>query len=158
VWASDPNDGLWDALRQCLGLARDAPVPPNVKFLKDEKQVVEAVIADPRSIGTTSTLSLPDTVVTQGVHAVAIRADKGGAAAMPEYERIGYGDHPLYHYLYAACLANGSVRGAMFVTHLTSDRGQRQIERAGFLPARQTARSIVITTHPPGDYGSKEDQ
>lgn len=158
VWASDPNDGLWDALRQCLGFARDAPVPPNVKFLKDEKQVVDAVIADPRSIGITSTLSLPDTVVTQGVHAVAIRADKGGAAAMPEYERIGYGDYPLYHYLYAACLANGSVRGAMFVTHLTSDRGQRQIERAGFLPARQTARSIVITTHPPGDYGSKEDQ
>jgi ABC-type phosphate transport system substrate-binding protein len=158
VWASDPNDGLWDALRKCLGLARDAPVPPNVKFLKDEKQVVDAVIADPRSIGITSTLSLPDTVVTQGVHAVAIRPDKGGAAAMPEYERIGYSDYPLYHYLYAACLANGSVRGAMFVTHLTSDRGQRQIERAGFLPARQTARSIVITTHPPGDYGSKEDQ
>lgn len=158
VWAPDPNDGLWDALRKGLGFSRDAPVPANVKFLKGENQVVDAVIADPRGIGITSTLSLADTVVSQGVHAVAIRPDKGGFAAMPEYERIGYGDYPLYHYLYAASLANGSVRGAMFVTHLTSDRGQRQIERAGFLPARQTARSIVITTHPPGDYGSKEDQ
>jgi ABC-type phosphate transport system substrate-binding protein len=158
VYAPDPNQGLWDALRKCLGIAQSAPVPPSVTFLKDEKQVVEAVIADPRGIGITSTLSLPDTVLTEGVHAVAIRADKGGAAAMPEYERIGYGDYPLYHYLYAACLANGSVRGAMFVTHLTSDRGQRQIERAGFLPARQTARPIVITKHPLGESGSKEDQ
>lgn len=159
VWASDPNDGLWDALRACLGFARDAPNPPRVKFLKDEKQVVDAVLADPRGIGITSTLSLPDTVVAEGVHAVAIRADKGGAAAMPEYEAIAYGSYPLYHYLYAASLANGSVRGAMFVTHLTSDRGQRQIERAGFLPARQTARAIVITDHPLGEKsGSKEDQ
>lgn len=158
MYAPDPNQGLWDALRTCLGFARTAPVPPGVTFLKDETQVVNAVLADPRGIGITSTLSLPDTVVASGVHAVAIRADKGGAAAMPEYERIGYGDYPLYHYLYAACLANGSVRGAMFVTHLTSDRGQRQIERAGFLPARQTARAIVITRHPLGETGSKEDQ
>jgi ABC-type phosphate transport system substrate-binding protein len=158
VYAPDPNQGLWDALRSCLGFSASAPVPDTVTFLKDEKEVVDAVIADPRGIGIASTLSLPDTVVTTGVHAVAIRADKGGAAAMPEYERIGYGDYPLFHYLYAACLANGSVRGAMFVTHLTSDRGQRQIERAGFLPARQTARAIVITRHPPGDNRSKEDE
>jgi len=77
---------------------------------------------------------------------------------MPGNRRIGYGAYPLYHYLYAACLANGSVRGAMFVTHLTSDRGQRQIERAGFVPVRQTARAIVITTHPPGGNRSKEDE
>ena len=158
VYAPDPNTGLWDALRKCLGFSQTSPVPPGVTFLKDEKQVVDAVIADPRGIGITSTLSLPDTVVTEGVHAVAVRPDKGGPAAMPEYVRIGYGDYPLYHYLYAACLANGSVRGAMFVTHLTSDRGQRQIERAGFLPARQTARAIVITRHPLGENGSKEDQ
>lgn len=158
VYAPDPNQGLWDALRACLGISRKTPVPPSVTFLKDEKQVVDAVMADPRGIGITSTLSLPDTVVTEGVHAVAIRADKGGPAAMPEYERIGYGDYPLFHYLYAACLANGSVRGAMFVTHLTSDRGQRQIEHAGFLPARQTSRAIVITRHPLGESGSKEDQ
>jgi ABC-type phosphate transport system substrate-binding protein len=158
VYAPDPNTGLWDALRKCLGFSQTSPVPPGVTFLKDERQVVDAVIADPRGIGITSTLSLPDTVVTEGVHAVAVRPDKGGPAAMPEYVRIGYGDYPLYHYLYAACLANGSVRGAMFVTHLTSDRGQRQIERAGFLPARQTARAIVITRHPLGENGSKEDQ
>lgn len=158
VYVPDPNQGLWDALRSRLGLAVSTPVPPAVTFLKDERQVVDAVIADPRGIGIASTLSLPDTVLSEGVHDVAIRPDRGGAAAMPDYERIGYGDYPLFHYLYAACLANGSVRGAMFVTHLTSDRGQRQIERAGFLPARQTARAIVITRHPVGETGSKEDQ
>ena len=38
----------------------------------------------------------------------------------------------------------------MFVTYLTSDRGQRQIERAGILPARQTLREIVLTRGPIG--------
>ena len=78
-------------------------------------------------------------------------------AVRPGYEKIGYGEYPLFHYLYAACLANGSVRGAMFVTYLTSDRGQRQVERAGFLPARQTSRRIVITRHPLGS-SNEEDQ
>ena len=158
VYAPDPNQGLWDAFRGCLGFSAAASVPDSVVFLKDEKAVVDAVLADPRAIGIASTLSLPDTVMSTGVRAVPIRADDGKVATMPEYTKIGYGEYPLFHYLYAACLANGSVRGAMFVTHLTSDRGQRQIERAGFLPARQTARAIVITRHPPGGNGSKEDQ
>jgi ABC-type phosphate transport system substrate-binding protein len=158
VYAPDPNQGLWDAFRSCLGFATGAPVPDTVTFLADEKAVVDAVIADPRAIGITSTLSVPDTVVSAGVHALAVRADGKPVAALPEYTKIGYGEYPLFHYLYAACLANGSVRGAMFVTYLTSDRGQRKVERAGFLPARQTARAIVISRQPLGGNGSKEDQ
>src|SRR5688572_467020 len=158
IYAPDPNQGLWDAFRGCLGFSPKAAMPDSVVFLKDEKAVVEAVLADSRAIGIASTLSLPDTVMATGVRAVPIRADDGQAAVMPEYTKIGYAEYPLFHYLYAACLANGSVRGAMFVAHLTSDRGQRQVERAGFLPARQTARAIVITRHPPGGTGSKEDQ
>jgi ABC-type phosphate transport system substrate-binding protein len=158
IYAPDPNQGLWDAFRSCLGFGADAAVPDSVTFLADETAVVNAVLADPRSIGITSTLSLPDTVMSTGVHAVAIRADGKPNAALPEYTKIGYGEYPLFHYLYAACLANGSVRGAMFVTHLTSDRGQRQVERAGFLPARHTARAIVLTRQPSAGNGSKEDQ
>ena len=158
VYAPDPNQGLWDAFRSCLGFATTAPVPETVTFLKDENEVIESVLADPRGIGIGSTLSLPDSIRDQDLHALWIRADGAKAAVPPGNREIGYGDYPLFHYLYAACLANGSVRGAMFVTHLTSDRGQRQIERAGFLPARQTARSIVITRHPLGGNGSKEDE
>jgi ABC-type phosphate transport system substrate-binding protein len=155
LYAPDPNQGLWDAFRSCLGFSANASVPDSVVFLADEKTVVEAVRADRRGIGITSTLSLPDTVAATGVHALAVSKDSNAAAAMPEYTRIGYGEYPLFHYLYAACLANGSVRGAMFVTHLTSDRGQRQVERAGFLPARHTSRAIVITRHPPGGKEKK---
>jgi ABC-type phosphate transport system substrate-binding protein len=158
IYAPDPNQGLWDALRHSLGLPGEAAAPDSVVFLENERAVVEAVIADARGIGIASTLSLPDTVGAMGVHAVALRPDRGKAAVQPAYEKIGYGEYPLFHYLYVACLANGSVRGAMFVTHLTSDRGQRQVERAGFLPARQTARPIVITRHPPGGNRSKEDE
>jgi ABC-type phosphate transport system substrate-binding protein len=150
LYAPDPNQGLWDAFRTSLGFSGDAPAPAHVVFLKDDAAVVQAVAVDARSVGIASTLSLPDTVDAFGVHTVAIRGDEGGPAVWPEYERIGYGEYVLYHYLYAACLANGSVRGAMFVTHLTSDRGQRQIERAGFLPARQTSRTIYLTRRPIG--------
>ena len=65
-------------------------MPDSVTFLADEKAVVEAVIADPRGIGIASTLSLPDTVMSTGVHAVAIRADGKTSAALPEYAKIGY--------------------------------------------------------------------
>jgi ABC-type phosphate transport system substrate-binding protein len=150
LYAPDPNQGLWDAFRARLGFAQEAPVPAGVTFLQDEATVVEAVAADPRGVGIASTLSLPDTIGARGVRALAIRPDGGKVAVRPEYEHIGYGEYPLYHYLYAACLANGSLRGAMFVTHLTSDRGQRQVERAGFLPERQTSRTIYISKRPPG--------
>ena len=146
LWRGEPEVWLVDAI------VRGAP-PGTVHCLGHEE-----LLAIPQQHGTAHQLSLPETLVAEGVHAVAVRADKGAAAAMPEFEAIAYGSYPLYHYLYAASLANGSVRGAMFVTHLTSDRGQRQIERAGFLPARQTARAIVITDHPLGETGSKEDQ
>jgi ABC-type phosphate transport system substrate-binding protein len=158
VYAPDPNQGLWDAFRHGLGFSSSAAVPETVTFLENESAVIQAVLADPRGIGITSTLSRPDSVLEESVHPVAIRADGRNAAALPEYENIGYGEYPLFHYLYAACLANGSVRGAMFVTYLTSDRGQRKVERAGFLPARQTARAIVINRQPLGGDGSKEDQ
>lgn len=158
IYAPDPNQGLWDAFRTCLGFSASAANPDSVIFLEDEKGVVEAVLADPRGIGIASTLSLPDTVKSLGVHAVAIRADGRNAAALPEHEKIAYGDYPLFHYLYAGSLANGSVRGAMFVTYLTSDRGQRHVEREGYLPARHTARAIVITQEPLGGNPSKEKE
>jgi ABC-type phosphate transport system substrate-binding protein len=149
-YAPDPNQGLWDAFRSGLGFSESEETSPRVTFLKDESAVVQAVAADPRGLGVGSTLSLPDSLADRGVRVVKISRDAGSAAVEPRYERIGYGEYPLFHYLYVACLANGSVRAAMFVTQLTSDRGQRQIERAGVLPARQTARPIILTRHPVG--------
>jgi hypothetical protein len=60
------------------------------------------------------------------------------------------GDYPLHHKLYVACRATGGIEGTKFVTHLASDRGQRQVRRAGAVPARNVAREIVITRDPPG--------
>jgi ABC-type phosphate transport system substrate-binding protein len=149
-YAPDPNQGLWDAFRSSLEIPEAEEVSPRVIFLKDENVVAQAVAADPRGIGIASTLSLPDSLSEKGIRIVKIKRDAASAAVEPAYEKIGYGEYPLHHYLYVACLANGGVRAAMFVTQLTSDRGQRQIERAGVLPARQTARSIVLTRNPVG--------
>jgi ABC-type phosphate transport system substrate-binding protein len=152
-YAPDPNQGLWDAFRSGLGLSANVDTPPFVTFVADEPAVMQAVAADERGLGVGSTLSLPDSLGERGVKIILLRSDTGLAPVEPGYEQIGYGEYPLYHYLYIACLANASVRGAMFVTHVTSDRGQRQIERAGFLPARQTLRPIQLTRDPVG--GSK---
>ncbi len=149
-YVPDPNQGLWDAFRSGLDIWEGEETSPRVTFLKDERDVVQAVAADPRGLGISSTLSLPDSLAEKGVRIVSIKKDAASAAVEPAYEKIGYGEYPLFHYLYVACLANGSVRAAMFVTQLTSDRGQRQIERAGVLPARQTARPIVLTRKPVG--------
>jgi ABC-type phosphate transport system substrate-binding protein len=149
-YVPDPNQGLWDALQTGLGFSSGMETPSKVVFLADEAAVVQTVAGDRRGMGIGSTLTLPDNLEPLGVRLVTLRPDAGGAAVAPGYEQIGYGEYPLYHYLYIACLANASVRGAMFVTYVTSDRGQRQIERAGFLPARQTLRPIQLTRDPIG--------
>ncbi len=157
LYAPDPNQGLWDAFRQGLDVSENVAqgeAPAHITFLKDEAAVLEAVLADPRGIGIASTLSLPDSLPDFGggraVRAVPVLPDTGLVPVAPGYEQIGYGEYPLHHYLYVACLAHGSIRASMFVTHLTSDRGQRHVERAGFLPARQPVRQIYLTRHPLG--------
>ena len=162
LYAPDPNQGLWDAFRQSLAVSEDvarpqagvAPELAHITFLKDEAAVIEAVLADPRGVGIASTLTMPDSLPVladaRAVRAVPVYPDTGLVPVAPDYERIGYGEYPLYHYLYVACLAHGSVRASMFVTHLTSDRGQRHVERAGYLPARQVMRQIYISRRPLG--------
>jgi len=150
LYAPDPNQGLWGAFLEGLGYAEGSVEMAKVTFLKDETQVLDAVAADPAGIGIASTLTLPDTLGVLGLRTLKVLPDTGSVAFGPGYEQIGYGEYPLYHYLYAACLSSGSIRAAMFVSHLTSDRGQRQVERAGVLPARQTARQIYLTRKPVG--------
>lgn len=162
LYAPDPNQGLWDAFRASLDVTEDVARPAgsavtelaHITFLEDEAAVIEAVLADPRGLGLASTLSLPDSLPELGgsraVRAVPVLPDTGLVPVAPGYEQIGYGEYPLYHYLYVACLSGGSIRGSMFVTHLTSDRGQRHVERAGFLPARQSVRQIYLTRKPLG--------
>ena len=81
LYAPDPNQGLWDAFRAGLGLSPERRCP-RVTFLADEAAVVDAVIADPRGIGITSTLSLPDTRFS----AMAVQPDRrrGGATRLRE--------------------------------------------------------------------------
>jgi DNA-binding transcriptional LysR family regulator len=149
LYVPDPNLGTWDAARTGLGIITNAP-PARVVFLKDEAAVIEAVAADPRGAGLASSFSLPVDLAPFGVRALEVAPADGRPAAAPGYEEIAYGEYPLIHHLIAACRAGGSIEGSMFVTYLTSDRGQRQIERAGVLPARHTLREIVLTRGPIG--------
>lgn len=155
LYAPDPNTGAWEAFLGRLGApALDAATPrPGVTFLKDQAAVVEALRAAPGALGLVSGLGFPEGFTAAGVDTVALRAAADAPPARPTDDAVARGDYPLYHYLYVACRPHESIRGTMFVTHLTSDRGQRQVERAGYLPARHPMREIALTKNPLGKTG-----
>jgi ABC-type phosphate transport system substrate-binding protein len=150
VYVPDPNRGLWDVLRDSLGIPREEPEPGGrIVFLRDETEIVAAVQSDPGALGVASTLALPEPLPS-GVAMARVGGESAGQAVLPTYENIGLGGYPLFHVLYAACRSDGDIQGAKFVTYLTSGPGQRRIERAGYVPALRYLREVVLTTHPVG--------
>ncbi len=151
LYVPDPNSGLWDALRAKLGLPTGGvSAPPGVAFLPDDAAVAAAVRADRSARGVASSFALPEGAAPPGARAVALREGIGGTPVRPGAAEIAAGDYPLWHYLYVGCRPGGGAQGTKFVTHLTSPRGQRQVERTPFLPARQVPREIHLNRRPPG--------
>lgn len=150
VYAPDPNRGLWDAFTASLGTsAEDPEAGTGIVFLEDEAAILSAVRADPGALGVASTLALPEPL-PPGVAVVGV-GDAPGNAVLPTFEDIALGEYPLIHALVASCPSRGDVQGAKFVTFLTSGPGQRQVERAGFVPALRYLREVVLTTRRVGD-------
>ncbi len=154
LYVSDPNLGLWDAFRQRLGLAVTADAPAShVIFLQDDQEVMAAVAQDAAALGLvsslTSSLDSPE-FQRQKVCSVPVLVEVGGTPASADDEEVASGAYPLYHFLYVVSRKHGGIQGTKFVTHLTSDRGQKQIERAGYVPARMVLREIYLTRHPLG--------
>jgi ABC-type phosphate transport system substrate-binding protein len=147
LYAPDPNDGLWDAAR----LRLEGPKVPGdaVVFLADAAAVVGAVTQDVGACGLVSTLTV-DLEVGGPLSPRPLHAGADQTPARPTYANLVTGAYPLYHWLYVACRGRGGIEGTKFVTHLASARGQRQVRRAGAVPARQVAREILITREPPG--------
>lgn len=156
LYAPDPNSGLWAALALRLDLPEPAGPIDRVTFLEDERAVMAAVRADRGTVGLVSSLDLEEDSTGTGTRLVRIAPDSAGAtAAEPTYEKIAAGRYPLFHYLYVACRPGGGIEGDKFVTHLTSARGQRQVERSGYLPSRQVPREIILLTDPVGGGENK---
>jgi ABC-type phosphate transport system substrate-binding protein len=149
IYAPDPNLGVWDAFLDLVHIPRgQEPETERIVFLKDEAEVLQAVKNDSLGLALGSTFTLPADLASAGVQAVAIRSQEG--EVLPARGDILSGEYPLYHYLYASCRKNGTAQGAMFLTYLTSDRGQRHVEKAGFLPTREIRRTVVVTRTPIG--------
>jgi DNA-binding transcriptional LysR family regulator len=150
LYAPDPNQGLWDAFVERLELSPAELVKPGgVIFLADEAAVLESVRSG-GDLGLVGSLGLPGDLA--GLVAIPVAGDSGRAEP-PTDLAIAGGRYPLYHHLYVSCLDRGGLTGSMFLTSITSDRGQRRIERAGFLPARRVLREILLSTHPVGKAG-----
>jgi ABC-type phosphate transport system substrate-binding protein len=148
LYAADPNLGHWAAAARLLEQSPEPVDRETVIYLADDRGVAQAVANDPRALGLIVSFDLP--TAPEPTH-VPVREEAGGVAVEPTYESTAGGDYPLYVTLYVACRTNGGIEGAKFVTHLTSGRGQRQIERAGCIPARQVLREIILTNGAPGE-------
>jgi len=92
-----------------------------------------------------STLSTPLADLPDGVESIALRVDAEGPDRRPLREEIAEGRYPFYHHLYASICGGGNAQARKFLTYLSSDSGQRVIERAGFLPQRRVLREVHLS-------------
>lgn len=163
LYVCDPNEGSWDALFGRLELpAPEAPAGGDralasprlgqVTFLADPAAVIAAVAAAPGAWGLVSTLDAGLDAAT-GTRFVGVVAEAGQEAVAPGAVSLATGVYPLHHFLYVACRGAGGFEGGKFVTHLSSARGLRQVERAGVVPAKLVARTIQLSRDPVGAGG-----
>lgn len=146
LYAADPNLGLWDAFLSQLGLP--ASVESHVLWVASDAEVATAVSRDPSGLGVASLLALPQDLDRAGVRKLKITRDASASPAGPEQGEVATGEYPLYHYLYVACRPQGGAVASGFVSFLYSGRGQRLVEREGYLPAREVPREIQLTSKP----------
>lgn len=152
IYAPDPNTGLWASLGRQLWEGCEVPQHEvNVVFLADEKQVMEAVSNDHEALGVVSTISVDPTILPPGLNAVAVEVDPGESSYLPLREEIAQGQYPFYHYLYAGLRRGGDAQARKLVTYLTSDSGQRTVERAGYLPQRRVLREVHLSKKAVGE-------
>lgn len=146
LYVPDPNSGLWNAFTAALGIGEEESVP-GVVFLEDDDEVSRATARDPGAVGVVSDLTAAD-VAGATLRVVPLRGEGHEEASPPSHDAVAAGEYPLTHYLYVSCRANGPRAASKFVTHAIGRRGQRQVERAGYLPARHVARAVVLTREP----------
>lgn len=151
LYVEDPNLGVWDALLEHFP---DVPTTPSagapIYFVGDRDELFVALREDPSAIGVVSSIFLPGDEAPAGLGLVAVRGEAARAAALPTHLQVGHGVYPLRHRFYLACRADARGEVAKFVTFASSARGQRLVERAGFLPARQVLREILLDDRPMG--------
>jgi len=159
-YAADPNLGHWAAAARLVGRTPDPVGEAAIVYLADDREVARAVANDPRSLGMVASFDLPAAPVrtlpalgdsAAGPRIVPLVGRSGDQEVDPTYETVAGGDYPLFVSLFVACRTNGGIQGGKFLTHLASGRGQRQIERAGCIPARQVLREIYLTTKDLGE-------
>jgi ABC-type phosphate transport system substrate-binding protein len=151
LYAADPNLGLWTALTSQLDLPDSTGAP--ITWLATDFEVIQAVAADRGSLGFVSTLALPADLERRGVRGIDLRGHATWEAAPLSEGNLAGGAYPLYHYLYVSCRPGGGPLASGFVSFLSSGKGQRLVEREGFLPARSMPREIELVQRPIGTTG-----
>lgn len=147
LYAEDPDRGSWDGLPPALGVE-----PGNaILFLEDAEALEQALRDDPRGIGVRAEFAWP-VGAPSGLKVLALSAPEGGSAARPTYEDVAHGRYALTTRLHVVCRASARGEASKLVTFASGARGQRSLERAGFLPAQRFLREILLD---PGPLGAR---
>ncbi len=146
--AETPTQGSWDAFARALGLDPEAAAAsPRVRFVESAAAVIGSLATRPDALGLLGGFALP--AAAGAARALPVAATAAEPARLPERAAVAAGEYPLLVFLYLCHREDASVETAKLVTHLTSPRGQRQIERAGFLPARRVLREVLLRRDSP---------
>lgn len=149
-YAEDPNLGWWDALLERLELPLTADeTPTHVVFVRSRAEMEQALRDDPRAIGLMSSVFLPFDRAPAGMKLLHVQS-AGHGAVLPTHANVGHGRYPLRHSLFVACRGRARGDASKFVTFASGARGQRILDRAGFLPARHFLREILLDERPIG--------
>ncbi|MBN2172125.1 MAG: hypothetical protein JW819_12470 [Candidatus Krumholzibacteriota bacterium] len=147
--AEDPALGVWDAFARALDLDPEAAASPGVLFVADAAAVLASLPARPEALGLLGGFAIPPDAAAGTARPLAVGITATDAAPLPDPAAVAGGDYPLWYFLYICHRENATVEAAKLVTHLTSARGQRRIERIGFLPARRILREVHLRREPP---------
>lgn len=143
LYAVDRNAGMWDAIAARLGGGQDAA--PGAYFLANEDSVLSYALADRGAMGIISVFPLRRPLSAYGARALAVQKRPDTLAVRADNVTLATSGYPLWCYTYLACARRGSMQGSTFVTYVTGQRGQRQIEATPYLPAKKFLREVVIT-------------
>jgi len=148
--AEAPTRGTWDAFARALDLEPEAAAAsPRVRFVADAAAVLDSLAEWPEDLGLLGGFTIPAGAAAGPARALPVGGDAAGAARLPDRAAVASGDYPMWYFLYICHREDATVEAAMLVTHFTSARGQRRIERIGFLPARRILREIRLRRDSP---------
>ena len=144
IYVRDESSGTYDTFKSLV--LGDQPLVESAHRLSDNRALSDDVAKDPNGIGVVSLENV------RGAKALAI-AEKGARPLLPNQLNVATEDYPLTRRLTLYTPVNPrNELTRQFVAFALSTRGQRIVERLGFVSQNVSAASVSIPAGAPEQY------